>query len=252
MLEIAKRSILTPEKRKEFLSVIIPAYNESVRIIPTIRKVDQYCNEWLRGFEIIVVNDGSKDDTRDIVNAEKDKITSLRYEEYKRNRGKGYAIRHGVSVSAGDVILVSDADLSTPIEEVEKLLLLYDQGYDVVIGSRALKESDIVVRQPWWRELMGKTFNVFVRLLFSVDFKDTQCGFKLFRGDTGRKIFRTALIDRFAYDVEILCLARKAGFGIKEVPITWLNSPASKVNPIKDSLQMVKDLIKMKLRKLSI
>jgi dolichyl-phosphate beta-glucosyltransferase len=180
---------------------------------------------------------------------EKDGIASLRYEGYERNRGKGYAIRRGVSVSAGDIILVSDADLSTPIEEVEKLLIHYDQGYDVVIGSRALKKSKIVVRQSRLRELMGKTFNVFVRLLFSVDFKDTQCGFKLFRGDTGRKIFRTASIDRFAYDVEILCLARKAGLGIKEVPIRWFNSPASRVNPVKDSLQMLKDLLKIRLRK---
>ena len=244
--------MIKPGKRDEFLSVVIPAYNESARIIPTIRRIDQYCNDRLKRFEIIVVNDGSKDNTRDLVRTEKNRTASLRYEEYEKNRGKGYAIRGGVSVSAGDIILVSDADLSTPIEEIEKLLVPYDQGYDVVIGSRALKESDIAVRQPWWRELMGKTFNVFVRLLFSVDFKDTQCGFKLFRGDTGRKIFRTALIDRFAYDVEILCLVRKAGLGIKEVPIRWLNSPASKVNPVKDSLQMFKDLIKMKLRNLVI
>jgi dolichyl-phosphate beta-glucosyltransferase len=236
------------EIRKEFISVVIPAYNEAGRILPTIRRIDEYCRDRFEGLEIIVVDDGSRDGTRDVVKDEQEKTASLRCEGYGENRGKGYAIRHGVEASTGDIILVSDADLSTPIEEVEKLLVSYDEGYDIVIGSRALEESDIVVRQPWWREIMGKTFNKFVRFLFAVDFKDTQCGFKLFRGERGREIFRRATIDRFAYDVEVLFLARKAGVKIKEAPIRWVNSPASKVNPVTDSLQMLKDLIKLRLR----
>ena len=240
--------MLKSGQRKEFISVVIPAYNEEDRILPTIRRIDEYCRIRLNGLEIIVVNDGSGDGTRDVVVRESEKTGSLRYEGYETNHGKGYAIRLGVKSSAGDIILVSDADLSTPIEEVEKLLSSYDEGYDIVIGSRALEESDIAVRQPWWREIMGKTFNKFVRFLFAVDFKDTQCGFKLFRGERGREIFRRATIDRFAYDVEVLFLARKAGVRIKEVPIRWMNSPASKVNPVTDSLQMLKDLIKLRLR----
>jgi dolichyl-phosphate beta-glucosyltransferase len=248
MGEIENKLITRPEKREEFLSIVIPAYNESARILPTLGRIDEYCRNHFGRFEIIAVNDGSADNTQDIITTEKNRIASLRYEGYEKNRGKGYAIKHGVSASVGDIILVSDADLSTPIEEIEKLLVEYERGYDVVIGSRALRRSDIAVRQPWWRELMGKTFNVFVRLLFSMDYKDTQCGFKLFRGKAARKIFSIVSIDRFAYDVEIIYLARKAGLGIKEVPIRWLNSPASKVNPVKDSLQMLKDLMKMRLK----
>jgi dolichyl-phosphate beta-glucosyltransferase len=236
------------QKRKESLSIVIPAYNEAGRILPTISRIDDYCRERFDVFEIIVVNDGSRDATRDMVLGRLEQTSSLRYEGYDENRGKGYAIRLGVGVSTGDIVLVSDADLSTPIEEVEKLLVPYDEGCDIVIGSRALAGSDIMVRQPWWREMMGKTFNVFVRSLLSVDFRDTQCGFKLFRGDRVRELFSRATVDRFAYDVEILSLARKAGLEIKEVPIRWLNSPASKVNPVRDSLQMMKDIIKLRLR----
>jgi dolichyl-phosphate beta-glucosyltransferase len=196
-----------------------------------------------------VVNDGSRDDTREVVLREKEKTASLRYEGYEENRGKGFAVRRGVMVSAGDIILVSDTDLSTPVEEVEKLLAPHDEGCDIVIGSRALTESDIVVKQPWWRQFMGKTFNAFVRSLLSMDFKDTQCGFKLFRDACGGEIFGLASVDRFAYDVEILYLAKKAGYRIKEVPIRWFNSPDSKVRPIKDSLWMLKDLVKIKFGK---
>ena len=236
------------EKRKEFISIVIPAYNDEGRILPTLRRIDEYCRNRFRGFEIIVVDDGSRDSTRNLVKNEQKQTASLRCEGYEENRGKGYAIRLGVAASVGDIVLVSDADLSTPIEEVEKLLVSCDEGHDIAIGSRALEESDIAVRQPWWREFMGKSFNTFVRHLLSVEFRDTQCGFKLFKGDSGREIFSRAAIDRFAYDVEILYLARKAGLKIKEVPIRWLNSPASKVSPVKDSLQMLKDLIKLKLR----
>ena len=236
------------EKRKEFISVVIPAYNESERILSTITSIDEYCERRFQCFEIIVVNDGSRDDTREVVLREKEKTASLRYEGYEENSGKGYAVRRGVMVSAGDIILVSDADLSTPIEEVEKLLAHYDEGCDIIIGSRALAESDIVVEQPWWRQFMGKTFNAFVRSLLYMDFKDTQCGFKLFRGACRKDIFERTSVDRFAYDVEILYLARKAGYKIKEVPIRWFNSPDSKVNPVIDSLQMLKDLIKLRLR----
>lgn len=238
------------DKRKEFISIVVPAYNESKRILPTLSRVDEYFKDGFKGFEIIVVNDGSTDNTAEVVLKGQEKIKSIRLIGYKVNKGKGYAIRQGVNISTGDMILVSDADLSTPIEEVEKLLVQYDNGYDIIIGSRSLEGSNIVVKQPWWREFMGKAFNRFVRFLLLEDFMDTQCGFKLFKGDRVREIFRYATVDRFAYDVEVLYLARKAGYRIKEVPIKWLNSPASKVRPIKDSLQMVKDLLKIRFRKL--
>lgn len=233
--------------RNEFISIIVPAYNESRRILPTLDKIDEYLRDRYGRFEIIVVNDGSKDNTAEVLSKVQKGNKILRVVGYEVNRGKGYAIRQGVHVTSGDVILISDADLSTPIEEVEKLFAYYDHGYDIVIGSRALKESDIVIRQPWWREFMGRTFNKVVRTLIGIDFMDTQCGFKLFRGEVGRKLFRKTIIDQFAYDVEILYLAKKEGFKIKEVPVKWINSPDSKVKPVRDSLKCLKDLIRIKL-----
>jgi len=237
------------DQRKEFISIIIPAYNESARILPSLRRLGEYLHGHFRGFELIVVNDGSSDNTEDVVVRAKKELPSIHYSGYKENKGKGYAIRQGVALSTGDIILVSDADLSTPIEEVEKLLAHYDNGYSVVIGSRGLDASSIVVRQPWWREFMGKTFNWIVRMLLLKGFKDTQCGFKLFNGNIGRELFRETTVDRFAYDVEILYLAVKAGYAIKEVPVKWLNSPDSKVRPLRDSFQMAKDLVRIRSRK---
>jgi dolichyl-phosphate beta-glucosyltransferase len=236
-------------QRKEFISIIIPAYNESARILPSLRTLDEYLRDHFRGFELIVVNDGSSDDTEGVVVRAQKEIPSIKYSGYKENRGKGYAIRQGVALSTGDIILVSDADLSTPIEEVEKLLVPYDEGCHVVIGSRGLEASTIVVRQPWWRELMGKTFNRIVRMLLLEGFKDTQCGFKLFNGSIGRDLFRETTVDRFAYDVEVLYRAVKAGYRVKEVPVKWLNSPESTVRPIKDSFQMAKDLVRIRVQK---
>jgi dolichyl-phosphate beta-glucosyltransferase len=235
-------------QRKEFISVIIPAYNESARILSSLRRLDDYLNARFRGFELIVVNDGSSDTTEDVILRARKEIPSIHYAGYQENRGKGYAIRQGVALSTGDIILISDADLSTPIEEVEKLLVHYDDGYHVVIGSRGLEGSSILVRQPWWREIMGKTFNMMVRMLLLKGFKDTQCGFKLFHGNAGRELFRDTMVDRFAYDIEVLSLAVRAGYKIKEVPIKWLNSPHSTVKPLRDSFQMAKDLIRIKLR----
>ncbi|HXX53089.1 MAG TPA: dolichyl-phosphate beta-glucosyltransferase [Thermodesulfovibrionales bacterium] len=236
-------------QRKEFISIIIPAYNESSRIFPSLARLDEYLGMNFGGFELIVVNDGSSDSTEDVVSRAKKEMPSIRYLGYKKNRGKGYAIRQGVVNSTGDIILISDADLSTPIEELEKLLVPYDYGYPVVIGSRGLEGSNIVVRQTWWRESMGKAFNRIVRIFLLREFKDTQCGFKLFHGGIGRKLFRETIIDRFAYDVEVLYLATKAGYKVKEVPVTWLNSPASTVRPVKDSLRMARDLVRIRFQK---
>jgi dolichyl-phosphate beta-glucosyltransferase len=235
------------KKRNEIFSVIIPAYNESQRILPTLDRISEYFKNYFINFEIIVVNDGSNDNTLEILLQAKNSIKTLQVTGYDVNKGKGFAIKFGVNISKGDFILISDADLSTPIEEVEKLMFYCESGYDIAIGSRALKESEIIIRQPWWREFMGKSFNKIVRIIANIDFSDTQCGFKLFRGEIGRSLFRKSKIDRFAYDIEILYLAKKEGYKIKEVPIKWLNSPYSKVKPFKDSLQCLKDLIKIKL-----
>jgi dolichyl-phosphate beta-glucosyltransferase len=228
------------------ISVIIPAYNEESRIQPTIERTHSYIKEKFREFEIIVVDDGSTDNTVSVVEGLgriRDNIGLIHYPE---NSGKGYAIKTGVLASRGDFLLTCDADQSTPAEELEKLLPFLQKGFDIAIGSRGLRESDIVVRQPWYRERMGKTFNMLVRTLVIRGFRDTQCGFKLFRGDVARKLFSKSLISGFSFDVEILFLAKKEGFRIKEVPVKWLNSPNSRVRIFRDSLKMFIELFKIR------
>ena len=230
------------------ISIIIAAYNEERRVIPSLFKIKEYVTKQDLPYEIIVVDDGSVDSTHQVVMDLIKDIPYLKVISYVPNRGKGYALRQGVLASKGEVVLLTDADLSTPIEELSKLLpLIYNHKYDIAIGSRALALSEIVKKQPWWRQSMGKFFNRLVKTLVIEDFKDTQCGFKLFRGNMARSLFKEAQVDRFAYDVEILAIAKKRGKRIVEVPITWINSPESRVSPVRDSFQMLGDLLKIRM-----
>ncbi len=229
------------------ISIIIAAYNEEKRIRKSLVRVKEYLTGQDMDYEIIVVDDGSIDRTSKVLKDSTSDIPHLKIISYKANKGKGYALRKGVLASRGEAVLLTDADLSTPIEELSKLLpLIYDNKCDVAIGSRALALSEIIKRQPWWRQSMGKLFNKIVSILIVDDFSDTQCGFKVFSGDIARALFSEAQIDRFAYDVEILALAKKKGYRILEVPIRWINSPESKVNPLWDSLQMLCDLLRIR------
>jgi len=231
------------------ISIIIAAYNEEQRIGKSLLKIKDYLNAQNLAYEIIVVDDGSTDSTRQVAKGYKANIANLKIVSYPTNKGKGYALRQGVFASIGEAVLLTDADLSTPIEELSHMLpLISSSEYDVVIGSRALKPETIIKKQPLWRQGMGKIFNKIVRFLVLEGFQDTQCGFKLFSGKVVRSLFKDACIDRFAYDVEILAMARKKSFKILEVPVKWINSPASKVHPIFDSLQMFLDLVKIRLR----
>ena len=231
------------------ISIIIAAYNEEQRIGKSLLKIKDYLDAQNFAYEIIVVDDGSTDNTKEVAIGYKPEITNLKIISYPNNKGKGYALRQGVLASKGESVLLSDADLSTPIEELSYMLpLISGREYDVVIGSRALKPETIIKKQPWWRQGMGKIFNRIVRLLVLEGFKDTQCGFKLFSGEAARTLFKEACVDRFAYDVEILALAKKMNYKVLEVPVAWLNSPASKVHPVFDSLQMLFDLVKIRLR----
>ncbi|HBR22201.1 MAG TPA: glycosyl transferase [Nitrospiraceae bacterium] len=231
---------------KDLLSVVIPAYNEELRISSTLERLCGYLRDNSWEFEVIVVDDGSSDSTVSIVENLSRKYGNIRLIQYSKNAGKGHAIRTGVLSSRGSLLLMCDADLSTPIEEIEKLTPFIRSGFDIAIGSRGLMESDLVVRQPWYREIMGKVFNVFVKIMVIRGLKDTQCGFKLFNGNVSRRLFGKTCIKGFSFDVEVLFLARQEGYKIKEVPIRWLNSPMSKVKITRDPLKMFLDLLKIR------
>lgn len=230
-----------------FVSVVIPAYNEESRIGPSLIRVRDYLGG--KGFasEIIVVDDGSTDGTAAAAKGALPAPPAGRVLTRPQNRGKGYSVREGVLASRGRWILFTDADLSTPIEELDKFLGLLDSGPDVLIGSRALPESDVQVRQHPVREVMGKAFNILVRLLALRGIRDTQCGFKLFSREAARAVFPKARIDGFGFDVEILRLCRKLGFRILQVPVVWRNSAPSKVRLVSSSLGMIADLVKIRL-----
>ena len=202
--------------------MVIPAFNEGRRLPPTLEKIQRYLQG--RPHEILVVDDGSRDDT--VARAEAAGATVLSNEA---NRGKGYSVRRGMLQARGARRLMTDADLSTPIEELARLMAKMDEGYDVVIASRALPESNVEVRQPWYRENSGRLFNFCVRLLALPGLQDTQCGFKLFRAEAAEKAFAPSRLDGFSFDVEALYLARKRGYRIAELPVTWRNDAASRV-----------------------
>lgn len=238
-------------KNDIYLSVVIPAYNEAKRIGTTLRKIHEYLLKKDYQYEIIVVDDGSTDGTCGLVRKITQQIPCIRLLQNEVNRGKGYSVRAGILSSRGQLIIFSDTDLSTPIQEIDKLAIWINRGYDIAIGSRALSESKILVRQPWYREYMGKTFNLLVRLMAVPEIKDTQCGFKLFKKHVAKFLFEKQIIDGFGFDVEILFMANKSGYRIKEVPVQWINSSSSRVNILKDSFAMLSDLVRMRIHYLA-
>ncbi|MFN7976003.1 MAG: dolichyl-phosphate beta-glucosyltransferase [Acidobacteriota bacterium] len=229
------------------LSVVIPAYNEERRIGTTLQRVVGFLSAKMPGSEVVVVDDGSRDGTAALARSF-DGTVAVRVLGDGVNRGKGFAVRHGMLHARGAYILMSDADLSTPIEEVTLLLSPVMRGdYDIAIGSRGLPSSRLGQRQPWARERMGRIFNVLVRAVTGLPFLDTQCGFKLFTRDAARNVFSTQRGSGFAFDAEVLYLARRAGFRVVEEPVTWNNSLGSKVDPIVDSLRMLRDLVRVRI-----
>ncbi len=213
------------------LSVVIPAYNESERLPRSLGHLRQFFSAWAEPVEIVVVDDGSRDDT--VERAVAVGGDALRLLRNPTNRGKGYSVRRGMLAARGRRRLMTDADLSTPIEDLPRLWAQMDAGVPIVIGSRALPESRIEIHQPWYRENMGRLFNLFVRFLAAPELKDTQCGFKLFSAAAAAEIFGRARMDGFAFDVEAIFLAKKLGFRVSEVPVTWRNDAASRVGLFK-------------------
>lgn len=225
------------------LSVVIPAFNEGRRLGPTLETVLAYLEGRGEGFEVVVVDDGSADDTTAVARGYETRgVRTLRLE---CNRGKGGALRAGVLETSGAAVLLTDADLSTPIGELELLERRLPQAA-VVLGSRATDDARVTVHQPIHRELMGKAFNLILRLLRMTDLHDTQCGFKLLRGDVARELFADLTIDRFAYDVELVWLARRRGYEVVEVGVEWANSAATTVRPLADSARMLFDVLRLR------
>lgn len=236
-----------------YLSIVIPCYNESKRIIPTLMKIFDFltATNRINQTELIVVDDGSTDDT--IKKVQRYIKSNLRLNitliQNKQNKGKGYSVKNGVFHSKGKYILFSDADLSTPIEELNKFFHWINEGYDIVIGSRSMKGSCIIVHQPFYREIMGKIFNKFVQMLVLPGFIDTQCGFKIFKQEVAEKLFSLQNIERFCFDVEILYLAKEYTYKIKQVPVKWINSLDSRVHTVRDSFKMFVDLFRIKFKR---
>ena len=235
-----------------YLSLIIPAYKEATRIAPTLEKVHKYLSTTAFQSEVLIVDDGSPDNTKEVVESTfakfptSDKI-SFRLIEYGMNKGKGAAVQAGMLAATGDVCIFTDADLSTPIHEVEKVFTAIKEGYDVVIGSRALEGRKLVkVHQPWYREMMGRFFNLLVQIFVIRGIKDTQCGFKGFRNEVAKKLFSEQKVMGFSFDVDILFLARKHGYKIKEVAVEWYNDERTTVGALSDSAKMFLQLLKIR------
>ena len=227
------------------VSIVIPAYNEEERIGPTLDSIVRYFRNRNLSFEIIVVDDGSVDRTKDISGL---KLTEIEHQILinSSNHGKGFSVRRGILSSKGKHILFVDSDLSTPIEDYEKLESSLNNGYDLVIGSRGVSTSDVQIHQNILRETMGKTFNLIARLLSFQNIRDSQCGFKAFKQEPAKLIFERQKIDGFCFDVEVLFLAQKMGYRIQEVGVRWRNSPKSKVHIFLDPIKMFLDLFKIR------
>jgi len=227
------------------LGVVIPAFDESGRLGATLERILGYLERRGGTFEVIVVDDGSRDDTAAVAGAFATR--GVRVLRFPVNRGKGAAVRAGILGTTAERILISDADLSTPIEELERLEPVIGRS-PIVLGSRAAAQSRIERHQPFYRELAGRTFNLLVRASGVRGIRDTQCGFKLLVGEIARELAADLTIDRFAWDVELVWLARRRGFAVEEVGVAWRNDPASKVRLGRDSLRMACDLARIRWR----
>jgi glycosyltransferase involved in cell wall biosynthesis len=238
------------------LTIVVPAFNEAARITSGLRQIIDYLDAYLdadldhRGgsYEILAVDDGSTDETSSLVEAICRDAPYLRLLRNPTNSGKGFAVRTGVLEARGEYVFFTDADLSTPMTELERLLEPLQNGCDVAIGSRALKPEWVFPRQPWPRQAAGKMFNLVVRSATGLAFRDTQCGFKGFRRDAARAIFSRQTILTFGFDVEILYIARKLGLRSIEVPVHWANDTRTKVRPLRDGQRMLADLARIRWR----
>jgi glycosyltransferase involved in cell wall biosynthesis len=225
-----------------YLSIVVPAYNESARIELTLERVMACIEAQGWDAEVLVVDDGSTDGTPQIVQRWMDIHPRLHLVRNPGNRGKGYSVRNGLLQAAGDVVMFTDADLSAPMEEAERLLAALDAGADVAIGSRWMDRARQTIHQPLYRRFFGRCFNRLTRTVMGLPFKDTQCGFKAFRRPAAQVIFRLQRIERWGFDPEVLFIARKLRFSIREVPVTWGHDERSRISYLKDGVKMLEEL----------
>lgn len=228
------------------LSLVIPAYNEATRIAQTLHAVRGYLERQRYQWEVLIIDDGSTDGTAEAAEAAWD---AVRIHRHRPNRGKGYAVRSGMALAQGAYRVFYDADGSTPIDELEKLWPRFEDGADIVIGSRSLRESEVRIRQAHLRESMGRTFNRGLRLLGLTRFIDTQCGFKGFTAQAAEKVFPKLTVDGFAFDVEVLVMAGELGLRVEEVPVRWANVRESQVAIARDSARMFRDALRIWMNK---
>jgi glycosyltransferase involved in cell wall biosynthesis len=224
-------------------SIVIPAYNEARRLEATLDRVLGYVAAQPWNAEVLVVNDGSTDTTRDIVVRRTAQNPLLRLVDNPGNRGKGYSVRHGVMNARGEYILFTDADLASPIEEGEKLLAALAAGADIAIGSRWLDKRLQTRPQPLYRRVLGRVFNLALRTVLGMNYKDTQCGFKAFTRRAADAVFPLQIIERWGFDPEILFLARRTGLRVDEVAVKWAHQENTKISPIRDGLRMFSELL---------
>jgi len=233
------------------LSIVIPAYNESARIEHALDRVMSCVAEQGWDAEVLVVDDGSTDDTALIVQRWMQSHPRLHLVQNPGNRGKGYSVRNGLLQAAGDIVMFTDADLSAPMEEAERLIAAIHNGADVAIGSRWLDRARQTIHQPLYRQFFGRCFNWITRTVMGLPFKDTQCGFKAFKRPVAQVIFRLQTIERWGFDPEILFIAQKLGYEIREVPVTWGHDERSRISYLKDGMKMLEEMGRIRLNSLA-
>ena len=233
------------------LSIVIPAYNESARIERTLQRVMACVDRQGWDAEVLVVDDGSKDATVEIVRRWMEREPRLYLLLNDGNRGKGYSVRNGLLQASGNVVMFTDADLSAPMEEAERLMVAIAEGADVAIGSRWMDRARQTLHQPVYRRFFGRCFNWVTRTVMGLPFKDTQCGFKAFKRTTAQVVFRLQRIERWGFDPEILFIARKLGYTIREVPVTWGHDERSRMSYLKDGMKMLEEIAAIRINSIA-
>jgi dolichyl-phosphate beta-glucosyltransferase len=243
---ILATSMATTLSNRPKYSIVIPAYNEDRRITATLDQILSYIGQQGWNAEVIVVDDGSGDNTAAIVRRYAERHPAVRLLQNPGNRGKGYSVRHGMLNARGDLLLFSDADLSSPIQEAAKLFAALAEGAEIAIGSRWLRSELQTERQPFYRQLFGRVFNLHLRVLLGLGFKDTQCGFKAFSARAAQILFPRQKIERWGFDPELLFLARKFGLPVREIAVEWAHDDRSKISYMKDGLHMGIETLKVR------